>query len=277
MVVPDTDESRFFASVTAPVAAVLVAVRVAVGPEAVVDNREVVDVLEGAVPEAVVGFLAAAVAAAAVVLVLGLLGELGVPLAGAVEVRRAAVVAPESDVRFFSSSETEGRERCERVEAAVDGRLVVVVVVVVPVVVRDAGLLTVLPAALVRVVELVVEPVVDLVGPVPEAAGRRVVEVAVAAVRRVAVVPVADFFSTEAFGEVGVAGDAGSGAAAAAAGAGSDAGSVAGADAAASVCWTTSKLSPSDMMGYAGSTVGSKGAEVDYRWVKTGLLLIYSG
>ena len=275
MVVPDTDESRFFASVTAPVAAVLVAVRVAVGPEAVVDDREVVDVLEGAVPEAVVGFLAAAVAAAAVVLVLGLLGELGVPLAAAVEVRRAAVVAPESDVRFFSSSETEGRERCERVEAAVDGRLVVVVVV--PVVVRDAGLLTV-PAALVRVVELVVEPVVDLVGPVPEAAGRRVVEVAVAAVRRVAVVPVADFFSAEAFGEVGVAGDAGSGAAAeAAAGAGSDASSVAGADAAASVCWTTSKLSPSDMMGYAGSTVGSKGAEVDYRWVKTGLLLIYSG
>lgn len=77
----------------------------------VVDDREVaVDIRDGAVPEVAAGFLAAAVAAAAVVPGLGLLGELGAPL-GAVEIRRADPVAPETTGRFFSSSETDGRER----------------------------------------------------------------------------------------------------------------------------------------------------------------------
>jgi hypothetical protein len=77
----------------------------------VVDDREVaVAIREGTVPEAAGGFLAAAVVAAAVVPVLGLLGEAGGPL-GAVEIRRADPVAPETTGRFFSSSETDGRER----------------------------------------------------------------------------------------------------------------------------------------------------------------------
>jgi hypothetical protein len=113
VVVPDDTESRFFASATAPVPEGLVAVRVvaAGADEAVVDDREVVvDIREGTVPEAARGFLAAAVVPAAVVPVLGLLGELGGPL-GAVEIRRADPVAPETGARFFSSSETDGRER----------------------------------------------------------------------------------------------------------------------------------------------------------------------
>jgi hypothetical protein len=205
------------------------------------DLKVVVDMREGTVPEAAAGFLAAAVVAAAVLLGLGLAGELGGPLT-AVEVRRAVPVVPVAGVRFFSSSETEGRERCETVEAAVDGRLAVVVVAAAG---RVAGLVAV-PAALVRVVELVVELVADFVEAVPVAPGRRAAEAAGAVVRFAAAVPAVAFFSAAAFGDAGVAGAAASGA-----------GAGAGADAGASECWTTSKLSASDMMGYAGAAVGS--------------------
>jgi hypothetical protein len=216
--------------------------------EDVVEDLEVaVEVFEGAVAEAAGGFLAAAVVAAVVLLVLGLLGELGaVPTA--VDVRRAAPVAPEVDVRFFSSSETEGRERCETVEAAVDGRLAAVVpVAVVPAAGRAGALLTP-PVVLVRVVELVVELVADFVEAAPVAAGRRVAPAVGAAVRLV-VVPVVAFFSAAPFGEAGVAAAAGSDAAA---------GSGAGAGAGASECWTTSKPSASDMVGNGDSLAESK-------------------
>lgn len=202
--------------------------------ELVVEDLEVVvEALGGAVPEVAVGFLAAAVVAA-VVLGLGLLGELGTPPT-AVEVRREVPVAADTGVRFFSSSETEGRERCETVEAAVDGRLAAVVPAAAGLV---AGLVA-LAAVLVRVAELVVELAVDFVDAVPVAAGRRVAEVAGAAVRFTAAVPVAGFFSAAPLGEAGVVAAAGS------------AGAGAGAGAGASVCWTTSK-STSDMMGNEG-------------------------
>jgi hypothetical protein len=213
--------------------------------EVVVEDLEVVvDVFEGAVAEAAGGFLAAAVVAAVVLLVLGLLGELGAPLT-AVEVRRAAPVAPEIDVRFFSSSETEGRERCETVEAAVDGRLAAVVAAAVVPAAGRAGALLTPPGALVRVVELVVELVADFVEAAPVAAGRRVAAVAGAAVR-LAVVPAVVFFSAAPFGEAGVAATAGSGA---------------GAGAGASECWTTSKPSASDMVGNGDNLAESKGED----------------
>lgn len=200
-------------------------------------------------PGAAAGFLAAAVAAAVVVvLVFGLVGEFGALLA--IEVRRAAPVAPEAGTRFFSSSETEGRDRCETVEEAVGGRLIAAA----PVAGRAAGLPTAL-TVLVRVVEFAV----GLVVPVPGAVGRRVAEGAVAVVRLAAVVLVGAFFTVVAFGEVvDTAGDVGS-----ASDTGADSGtasvgaSVAGADADASVGWTTSKLSASDMMGCVGNAVGS--------------------
>ena len=227
--VPTAEDNRFFASATAPVAAGFAAVRVAVAgaDEVVVEDLEVVvaDVFGGTAPEAVAGFLAAAVVAA-VVLLFGLVGELGAPPT-AVEVRLAVPVALEVGARFFSSSEAEGRERCETVgaavEAAVGGRLAAVVVATAG---RVVGLVAV-PAALVRVAELVVELVADFVEVVPAAAGRRVAEVAGVVVVRFEVgVPVIGFFTVAPFGEAGVAAEAG----AAAAGAGS------GAGAGASVC-----------------------------------------
>jgi hypothetical protein len=106
MVVLDTEESRFFVSAPAGLVATRV---VAVGDDAVaLDDFVVVpEVLDGAVAVVVGGRLAAAVVEA-VVLVRGLLGELAVPLT-AVDVRRAAPVVPEIEVRFFfSSSDWEG-------------------------------------------------------------------------------------------------------------------------------------------------------------------------
>ena len=225
--------------------------------ELVVDDLEVVvDALGGTAAEVAAGFLAAAVVAA-VVLGLGLLGELGTPPT-AVEVRREVPVAAEMGVRFFSSSETEGRERCETVEAAVDGRLAAVVPAAAGLV---AGLLA-LAVVLVRVAELVVELAVDFVDAVPVAAGRRVAEVAGAVVRFTAAAPAAGFFAVAPFGEAGVA-----------AAAGSDAGSGAGAGAGASVCWTTSKLSTSDMMGYEGEVV-SKSERGENKPATMGLLAL---
>jgi hypothetical protein len=218
----------------------------------------VVAVLDDRVLEAVVGFLAAAVVAA-VVLVLGLLGELAA-LPTASEVRRAAPVV-ETDARFFSSSETDGRGRCDTVEVAVevDGRFEAAVV---PAAGRVGGLFKPAAAALVRVVELVVELVADFAAAGTVAPGRRAAEVAVAAVpvRFGAAVPAVAFLSTTALGEVGDIVGAGSGAGSGAdSGADSGAGSVAGSGAAgASVCWTTSN-SASDMMGYEEDVVGQLG------------------
>ena len=104
---------------------------------------------------------------------------------------------------------------------------------------RVVGLVPV-PAALVRVVvELVVELVVDFAEAIPVAPGRRV-PAAGAVVRFEAAGPAVAFFSTVAFGEVGVE---------------ETAVSDAGADSGASVCWTTSKPSASDMMGFVGKAV----------------------
>jgi hypothetical protein len=111
--VPATDDSLFFASATAPVAAGLATVRVVAGApdDVVVDEREVVvGVRVGAVPDVAGGFLAAAVVAAVVLVVLDLLGELGVA-PGAVEVRRAVAVVLVAGARFFSSSEAEAEAR----------------------------------------------------------------------------------------------------------------------------------------------------------------------
>ncbi len=252
-VVPTAEDNRFLASATAPVAAGFAAVRVVVAgaAEDVVEDLEVVvaDVFGGTVEEAVAGFLAAAVVAA-VVLVLGLVGELGAPPT-AVEVRLAVPVALEVGARFFSSSETEGRERCETVEAAVEaavgGRLAAVVVAAG----RVVGLVAV--PALVRVAELVVELVADFVEVVPAAAGRRVAEVAGVVVVRFEVgVPVTGFFTAAPFGEAGV-------------------GAAAGAGAGASLCWTTSKPSASDMVGEERDA--SRQCEARSR-VATGLLVL---
>jgi hypothetical protein len=242
-VVPVTEDSRFFASATAPVAAGFGAARVVVAgaDEVVVDDLEVVVVagFGGAGADAVGGFLAAAVVAA-VLLDFGLLGEGGAPLT-AVEVRRDVAVALEAGVRFFSSSETEGRERCETAEAAVDGRFAAVVLAAAGLAV--VGLLAV-PAVLVRVAELVVELAADLVEVAPAAAGRRVAEVGAAAVLFAVGVPVTGFFAAAPFVAVGDAAAAGAGA---------------GAGAGASVCWTTSKPSASDMMGNGGCRAGQCG------------------
>lgn len=181
------------------------------------DLAVVVDVLDDRVLEVAGGFLAAAVAAAAV-LDLGLLGELAA-LPTAVEVRRDAPVVEEIGARFFSSSETDGRGRCDTVEAVVEvaGRLVAVV----PVAGR-VGALFRPPAVLVRVVELVVELVADLAAPgaVVVVPGRRAAEVAVAPVAVVrfgAAAPAVAFLGVATLGEVGDC-----------TGAGSDAGSCVG-------------------------------------------------
>jgi hypothetical protein len=109
------------------------------------------------------------------------------------------------------------------------------------------------PAALVRVVvELVVELVVDFAEAIPVVPGRRV-PVAGAVVRFEAAGPAIAFFSTTAFGEVGVE---------------ETAVSDVGADSGASVRWTTSKPSVSDMMGFVGKTVvaiGRIGQSNSYR------------
>jgi hypothetical protein len=80
---------------------------------------------------------------------------------------------------------------------------------VLPAAGRAVGLVPV-PAALVRVVELVVELVVDFVEAAPVAAGRRTPEVALVVARFEAAGPAVVFFSTVAVGEVGVEGTAGS-------------------------------------------------------------------
>lgn len=111
VVPPDTEDNRFFASATAPVAEGLGAARVVVaGADAVeVEDFEVAVAagFDGLVPVTETGFLAAAVVAAVVLLVFGLAGD-GAALAAAVEVRRAAPVAEEVAARFFSSSDTDG-------------------------------------------------------------------------------------------------------------------------------------------------------------------------
>lgn len=229
--VADTD-SRFFASATAPVVGGFEMVRVvAVGAEdPIVEGREVA-VREGTAPAAVVGFLTVPVVVPATVL--GLAGDAGVPVT-AEEVRREAADMPDSGARFFSSSETEGRDRCETDEAAVEGLFGAVVAVPG----RTGGLAAVAEMP-VRV--LVVELAVDLVPVVLAPTGRRVVEDTGPVVRFVAVVPAVAFLSTVLFGEVGVEGATDS-EVVTEAGAGTGAG--------ASLCWTTSKLSASDMMGY---------------------------
>lgn len=152
VVVPPTVERRFLAaSVPAPVAAGRVAVRVvAAGAPAVVVGVRVLPAAgrAGKVLEAVTGFLAAAVVVAIVLLTArGFPGELTAGVT-AVEVRRAAV----EGTRFFSSSDMEGCERCDTVEAAVGGLLVRVA--------PAAGLVAVglvkPPAVLVRVLAVVV-------------------------------------------------------------------------------------------------------------------------
>jgi hypothetical protein len=260
---PDTEDSRFFASDTAPVTEGLETVRVAVAgaDEVVVDDLEVVvEVLEGAVPAVARGFLAAAVVAAVVLLLFGF-GEPGAPPV-TVEVRRTVPAVPEIGVLFFSSSETEGRERCESVEVAVDGRLMAAVPVpVVPVRGRVEGLFKP-PAMLVRVVELVVAGFVEAMPVVVPA--RRTPVPAGATVRFVAAVPSAIFLSATVFGEAGIFAAVGEVGLFAAAGSGvgavssAGAGAGAGADAGASPCWRTSRPSASDMMGYVSNAVGSK-------------------
>jgi hypothetical protein len=231
--------------------------------EVVVDDLEVVvEVFEGAVPAVVRGFLAAAVVAAVVLLLFGF-GEPGAPPV-TVEVRRTVPVVPESGVLFFSSSETEGRERCDRVEVAVDGRLTAAVPVpVVPVRGRVDGLFKP-PAMLVRVVELVVAGFVEAMPVVPVVPVRRTPVPAGATVRFVVAVPSVAFLSAIVFGEAGVFAAVGEVGLFAAAGSGvgavsgAGAGAGAGADAGASPCWRTSKPSASDMMGYVSNAVGSE-------------------
>jgi hypothetical protein len=117
------------------------------------------------------------------------------------------------------------------VDAAVEGRFTPVGATVG----RVGGLLKP-PAVLVRVVELMVEElVVDLVEAVPVAPDRRADAVPGAAVRFGAAVAAVSFFSAGPVGEAGVGAAAGSCAGGAAAG--------------ASACWTTSKLSTSNMIG----------------------------
>jgi hypothetical protein len=230
-VLPVAADRRFLASATAPVAAEGRAARLArvlvleVAPGAAVDDVPAVDrdgpilALGEAVEVAEAGFLAAAVVAA-VELLFTLVGDAPAPELAvllAVDMRRAVLVAEVVDARgFFSSSETDGCERC--VEAVV-GRFVVVVVP------GRVGALLKPPVALVRVVEVVaglavVEPAVAVRRTVPAGA-----------TRFVAVVPGAAFASVAPL----VGADA--------VGAGS------GAAAGASVCCTTSNPSASDIMG----------------------------
>ena len=177
-----------------------------------------------AVLVAVAGFLAAAVVAAVELL----FTRLGDPVVAepvvlfAAETRRAAPVAEVVEPRgFFSSSDTDGCERCVEVEVAVGGRFVAVVPAG-----RVGGLLKP-PLAAVRAVEVAAGLVAaEVVPAVP--AGRRAV-VPGATVRFVAVL-------ADAFAPVVPL---------AAVGAGAVSGSAGG----ASVCWITSNPSASDMMG----------------------------
>ena len=178
-----------------------------------------------AVLVAVAGFLAAAVVAA-VELLFTLFGDPVVAepvVLFAAETRRAAPVAEVVEPRgFFSSSDTDGCERCVEVEVAVGGRFVAVVPAG-----RVGGLLKP-PLAAVRVEVAAGLVAAEVVPAVP--AGRRAV-VPEAAVRFAAVL-------ADAFAPVVPL-------AAVGAGAGAASGSAGG----ASVCWTTSNPSASDMMG----------------------------
>lgn len=231
-------ESRFLASATGPVAPVLVAVRVVPVEVALV---ELVDFPRAAVDLGVLveeaGFRAAAVVDAVVPTALfsvALPGDAALP--GVVEVRRAVPDTLEVNVRFLSSSDTDGRVRCEAVdEVAVAGRLATVE----PAGGRVGGLLN--PP--VEVVVRADEPAVGFVPAVPEvAAVRRAVADDVVGVRLVALGDLVVLVAAADFGE---------GEAAAGFGAGEVvAGFGAGAGAAASSGWTTSKPSASDMLGY---------------------------
>lgn len=208
------EDRRFFASATAPVAAGLTALVVVVGPVLDVptadDRTAPVVALGEDVVEEEAGFLAAAVVAA-VELLFTLVGEAvdaeELPLA-AVEVLRRVLADDEVDVRFFSSSDTDGCERCVAVDVdPAAGRLVVVVVE--PAAGRVGALLKP-PVAAVRTVD----PVAVLVIPVPAATGRRVVVPAVVATRFVAVelegfasaVPLVDVEAAGAAEDSGAAG-----------------------------------------------------------------------
>jgi hypothetical protein len=250
------DGTRLLTSAAAPVVEVFAAVRVALGAEdvvvavleVVVAGRAVVVLL--VVLVAVAGFLAAAVVAA-VLLDLVLVGEVGVVL-GAKEVRREAVpVAEVTDGRFFSSSDadtdadTDGRERCETVEAAVDGRFAAAVPVVDVVAGRVAGL-----AVVVVVVLLVVELAADFVDAVLVVPGFRAAEGVVVAGRFVVAAPAAAFFSATPLGDLGdleAATSAGGAASVGDSGVGVEAGASAGAS---TVGWATSTWA-SDMAGDA--------------------------
>ena len=147
---------------------VVVAARAAGVEVAVADVGDLIAVpagLDEAVVVAVAGFRAAAVVEERVeILALGFPGEAVGPL-GAVDVRRAAV--DDVAVRFFSSSETDGWERCEVVEVDVTGRLALAVVVTG----RVGGLLRPPVVVLVREVAVAVGLVVVVV--VPVVPGRR--------------------------------------------------------------------------------------------------------
>lgn len=236
-------ESRFFASATAPVAPVLVAVRVVPAGPVLVGLVELVDLARvgvdfGAavllVEEA--GFRAAAVVDAVVPTALALPGDEVV--LGAVEVRRAVLDALEAGVRFFSSSDTDGWLRCDVVEADVGGRLATVE----PGGGRVGGLLSPPPVRVAELASVGLVPVVPAVA-VPRRAGTA----DVVGARFVALVLEGEGFEGEGFEGGGFEGDdfVGEGFEALVGAAGS------GAGAGASSRWMTSEATVSDMLGYA--------------------------